>query len=98
MDEPSPMAQVVLDVVDTIPAGSVMSYGDVAACAGLGSPRFVGHVLARWGDEVPWQRVVMADGSCAQHLADEQLTLLRGERTPLTIDGLRVDMRRARLA
>lgn len=55
MDEPSAKAQAVLDIVETIPAGSVMSYGDVAAGAGLGSARFVGHVLARWGDEVPWR-------------------------------------------
>jgi alkylated DNA nucleotide flippase Atl1 len=98
MDDPSPAAQAVLDVVDTIPPGSVMTYGDVAAWAGLGSARYVGHVLARFGDEVVWQRVVMADGSCAKHLADEQLSFLRAERTPLVADGSRVDMRLARLA
>jgi methylated-DNA-protein-cysteine methyltransferase related protein len=97
IDEPSAPAQAVLDVVDTIPAGSVMSYGDVAAWAGLRSPRYVGHVLARFGDEVVWQRVVMADGSCAKHLADEQLAFLRAERTPLVADGTRVDMTLARL-
>jgi alkylated DNA nucleotide flippase Atl1 len=98
MDEPSAKAQVVLDFVATIPAGSVMSYGDVAACAGLGSARFVGHVLSRFGDEVPWQRVVMSDGSFARHLALEQSALLRSEATPLAPDGTRVDMARARLA
>lgn len=97
MDEPSAKAQAVLAVVEMIPAGSVMSYGDVAECAGLGSARFVGHVLARFGDEVPWQRVVMSDGSCARHLAVEQLAFLRAERTPLAPDGRRVDMRLARL-
>jgi alkylated DNA nucleotide flippase Atl1 len=98
VDEPSPKAQAVLDIVDMIPAGSVMSYGDVAACAGLGSARFVGHVLARFGDEVPWQRVVMADGSFARHLAVEQAALLRAEATPLAHHGDRVDMARARMA
>jgi len=98
MDQPSARARVVLDIVDTIPAGSVMSYGDVAACAGIGSPRFVGHVLARWGHEVPWQRVVRADGSCARHLAVEQLARLRAERTPLADDGTRVDMGRGPFA
>jgi methylated-DNA-protein-cysteine methyltransferase-like protein len=98
VDAPSPKARAVLDVVDGIPTGSVMSYGDVAAWAGVGSPRFVGHVLARFGDEVPWHRVVMADGSCARHLLVEQLAFLRAERTPLTDDGRRVDMARARLA
>ncbi|HXQ43430.1 MAG TPA: MGMT family protein [Acidimicrobiales bacterium] len=98
MDEPSPKARAVLDIVETIPAGSVMSYGDVAACAGLGSARFVGHVLARFGDDVPWHRVVMSDGSFARHLAVEQAALLRREATPLTGDGARVDMARARFA
>ncbi len=98
MDEPSPKARAVLDIVETIPAGSVMSYGDVAACAGLGSARFVGHVLARFGDDVPWHRVVMSDGSFARHLAVEQAALLRREATPLTGDGTRVDMARARFA
>jgi alkylated DNA nucleotide flippase Atl1 len=96
MDEPSAKARAVLDVVEMIPAGSVMSYGDVADCAGLGSARFVGHVLARWGDEVPWQRVVMSDGSFAEHLAVEQSALLRAEGTALTLDNKRVDMRLAR--
>ena len=98
MDEPSPKARAVLDVVGMIPAGSVMSYGDVAAWAGSGSPRYVGHVLARYGDEVPWHRVVMADGSFARHLADEQASRLRAERTPLAPDGDRVDMQAGRLA
>jgi len=97
MAEPSATARAVLDVVDMIPAGSVMSYGDVAAGAGLGSPRYVGHVLARYGDQVPWHRVVMSDGSFARHLADEQSSLLRAERTPLADGGQRVDMTRARL-
>jgi alkylated DNA nucleotide flippase Atl1 len=98
MDDPSPKARAVLDVVDRIPEGSVMSYGDVAACAGLGSARYVGHVLARFGHEVPWHRVVMADGSFAPHLAPEQAVLLRSESTPLAPDGTRVDMDRARFA
>jgi methylated-DNA-protein-cysteine methyltransferase related protein len=98
MKEPSPKARAILDVVDMIPAGSVMSYGDVAACAAVGSPRYVGHVLARYGDEVPWHRVVMSDGSFARHLADEQRSLLRAERAPLADGGGRVDMKTARLA
>jgi alkylated DNA nucleotide flippase Atl1 len=81
-----------------IPAGSVLSYGDVAALAGLRSPRYVGHVLTRFGDGVPWHRVVMADGSFAPHLATEQAELLRAEATPLTGDARRVDMARARLS
>ena len=39
----------VLDVVDAIPAGQVMSYGDVAEYLGAGGPRQVGRVMARYG-------------------------------------------------
>jgi methylated-DNA-protein-cysteine methyltransferase-like protein len=84
----------VLDVVDAIPPGCVMSYGDIAHYLGLSSPRQVGQVLARHGHEVPWQRVVMADGSPAPHHAGEQLAQLRADGTPLK--GSRVDMVPAR--
>lgn len=87
-------AQRVLDVVDRIPRGKVMAYGDVAEFLGAGGPRAVGTVMARWGSEVPWHRVVRADGSCATHKADRQLALLRTEKVPMR--GGRVDMARAR--
>ena len=56
-------ASRVLDVVDSIPAGKVMSYGDVAEYLGQGGPRQVGRVMALWGGGVAWWRVVHADGS-----------------------------------
>jgi O-6-methylguanine DNA methyltransferase len=87
-------AQRVLDAVDRIPRGKVMSYGDVADYVGAGSPRAVGTVLARYGAEVPWHRVLHNDGTCATHKADRQLDLLRAEGVPVV--GARVDMRRAR--
>ncbi|MGH7157309.1 MAG: MGMT family protein [Candidatus Saccharimonadales bacterium] len=56
----------VYEVVRHIPRGKVMSYGQIAAL--VGSPRaarIVGGV-AHWGDpDLPWQRVVMKDGSLA---------------------------------
>jgi len=42
-------ASRVLDVVDAIPAGRVMSYGDIAEYLGEGGPRQVGRVMALWG-------------------------------------------------
>ena len=50
--------------------------------------------MARYGAEVPWHRVLRADGSCATHKADHQLELLREEDVPIR-DG-RVVMRVAR--
>jgi alkylated DNA nucleotide flippase Atl1 len=90
----TPYTRAVLDVVDRIPAGRVMSYGDVAEMVGAGSGRSVGTVMSRYGNEVPWHRVLHADGSCAGRHADQQLALLREEDVPV-VRG-RVDMTRAR--
>ena len=87
-------AQRVLDAVEKIPRGKVMSYGDVAEYVEMGSARAVGRVMATYGADVPWHRVLRSDGTCATHRADRQLELLRRERVP--IRGDRVDMRRAR--
>ena len=89
-------SDAVLDVVDTIPAGRVMTYGDIARHLGLRSPRQVGQVMARRGHEVAWHRVVMADGSPAPHHVDEQLARLRADATPLR--GARVVLDDARWA
>jgi methylated-DNA-protein-cysteine methyltransferase related protein len=90
----TPFARAVLDAVDRIPAGRVMSYGDVAEMVGAGSGRAVGTVMSRHGAEVPWHRVLRSDGSCATHKADDQLAMLRAEDVPV-LRG-RVDMSRAR--
>jgi len=87
-------AQSVLDAVDRIPRGRVMSYSDVAEYVGAGSGRAVGTVMARFGSEVPWHRVLRNDGTCATHKSDRQLALLRAERVPMRGD--RVDMAKAR--
>lgn len=84
----------MLDAVDRIPRGRVLSYGDVAELVGAGSARAVGTVMARHGVEVPWHRVLHNDGSCARRTAERQLALLRSERVPMI--GQRVDMRLAR--
>lgn len=90
----TPFARRVLDAVESIPRGKVMSYGDVAEYVGAGSGRAVGTVMSRYGAEVPWHRVLHADGSCATHKSDHQLDLLRGEG--VTMRGERVDMTAAR--
>lgn len=91
---PTPYARQVLDVVDRIPAGKVLTYGDVAELMGRGTGRTVGTVLSQHGREVPWQRVVQASGRPAEpHLA-EALGLLAAEGCPVI--GERVDLARAR--
>jgi methylated-DNA-protein-cysteine methyltransferase-like protein len=72
-------ARRVLDVVDRIPRGKVMAYGDIAGYLGDGGPRQVGAVMREYGHEVPWHRVLMTDGRPAPHKEHEQLELLRAD-------------------
>ena len=55
----------IWDVVEGIPEGCVVNYGEVARLAGLpGRARLVGRALARAPKkrELPWHRVVNAQG------------------------------------
>lgn len=82
--------EAVLDLVATIPAGRVMTYGAVAEVLrerlGRGGPRVVGQVMARAGGGVPWWRVVNAAGEPPAGYRSEALALLREEGCPLTDD------------
>lgn len=91
---PTAYAREVLDVVDRIPPGRVMTYGDVAEMHGRGSARTVGTVMSAHGQEVPWHRVVQASGRPAEPLVREALRLLAAEGCPL--QGERVVLARAR--
>lgn len=80
----------IISRIRAIPEGFVQTYGDIDPAA----PRMVGRVLAGYElDDLPWHRVVRADGTVAK--GRRQLTLLRREGVP--IQGDRVDLRRARL-
>ncbi len=69
----------VLWIIASIPRGTVLSYGEVADRAGLRSARLVGRILAQTDDDIPWHRVLRADGSPTPHLAAKQTALLRAE-------------------
>ena len=62
-ESPSARHRVIYEVVKTIPAGVVATYGQVAAIVGCG-PRLVGYALASLpaGLDVPWQRVINSQG------------------------------------
>lgn len=72
----------VREVVASIPSGRVATYGDVATAAAAPSPRLVGRVLAEDGQDLPWHRVLRADGTPAPQLRGEQLARLRAEGVP----------------
>jgi alkylated DNA nucleotide flippase Atl1 len=81
----------VREVIAAIPHGRVATYGDVADLARAPSPRLVGRILAEDGHDLPWHRVLRANGTPAPHLADEQIQRLREEGVP--IDDGRVNLR-----
>jgi methylated-DNA-protein-cysteine methyltransferase related protein len=86
----SDRAQRVLARIRETPPGFVRTYGDVSP----GAPRFAGTVLSECDDpDVPWHRIVRADGSLAR--GPRQRALLEDEGVPFRGD--RVDMRDARL-
>lgn len=89
----------VLEVVEQIPEGMVMSYGDVAAAIGSRAPRAVGQVMAYYGSDVPWWRVVRASGHPVHDHEAKALQYYRAESTPLlwSQNGVfRVDLKHAR--
>ncbi|MCV7251972.1 MGMT family protein [Mycolicibacterium fluoranthenivorans] len=88
--------EAVRALVAAIPAGRVSTYGDIAAEAGLSSPRIVGWVMRTDSSDLPWHRVIPASGRPAPHLAARQLERLRAEGV-LAADG-RVPLREYRHA
>jgi alkylated DNA nucleotide flippase Atl1 len=91
--------EAVLCVVDQIPEGMVLAYGDVAEMLGQGGPRQVGAVMSRYGSSVTWWRVIRASGEAPEGLQDEALAHWREEGTALVrgaLAGRRVDMGLAR--
>lgn len=88
----------VLAVVENIPAGRVMTYGDVAAAVGSRAARAVGQVMARYGSEVPWWRVVRAGGHPPTCHEARALEHYESEATPLVPrgDDYRIDLAVAR--
>jgi methylated-DNA-protein-cysteine methyltransferase-like protein len=86
-DSESRRARIVARV-RAIPEGFVRTYGDIEPRA----PRLVGHILAETHD-VPWHRVVRADGTLPQGAPQRELLLREG----VPMRGLRVDLREARL-
>ncbi|WP_082586657.1 MULTISPECIES: MGMT family protein [unclassified Microbacterium] len=80
-------------VVDAVPAGEVVTYGEVAALVGIG-PQQAGGIVGRLDEDSPWWRVLYSDGTPASCHRGTAPVLLRNEKTPMR-DG-RVDIGRVR--
>lgn len=84
----------MLACVELIPPGKVLAYKDVAEFVHTRAARNVGRIMATEHADVPWWRVLRADGSCAAHIRAEQLRRLAAEGVPIRNE--RVDLRIAR--
>jgi methylated-DNA-protein-cysteine methyltransferase related protein len=85
VQDSSQMRDKVLARVRSVPRGRVTTYGDLWP----GAPRAAGAVLAGNDDpDLPWQRIVRADGSLPK--GERQKALLEQEGVPFR--GQRVDM------
>ena len=68
----------ILARVREIPEGFVRTYGDIDP----GAPRLVGRVLSETDEDLPWHRVVRADGSLAKGSRQRRLLASRGSPAP----------------
>lgn len=87
--------------VRRVPAGRVVTYGQVAAAVGRCTPRMAGYAMAAvpFWEEVPWQRVINSRGevSARRHGEGdvEQRRLLEAEGVVFNARG-RIDLARYR--
>ena len=75
--------EAVLAVVELVPRGVAVAYGDVAELLGAGGPRQVGAVMSHYGSGVPWWRILRASGQAPEGHEAAALRHYLDEGTPL---------------
>jgi methylated-DNA-protein-cysteine methyltransferase-like protein len=86
----------VYALVRRIPAGQVVTYGQVATLVGRArSARAVGGAMGRCPDDVPWHRVVNAQGAIARRRRESGMLT---QRIRLEQEGIRLRRGRVPLA
>ena len=84
----------IVGVLLSLPEGSVVTYGGVAAAAGYPKQsRLVGRILSWYSDslDLPWWRVVNVQGRLVPGQENEQATLLKSEGVELINGRVRLD-------
>jgi methylated-DNA-protein-cysteine methyltransferase-like protein len=90
------LIEVVSRIVESLPEGSVTTYGDLASVLEMG-PRQIGSIMSHHGAGLPWWRVTRSDGRLPDHLLDEARENWYAEGTPLRPDGSGIQISRCRL-
>lgn len=81
----------VFEIVRRIPAGHVMTYGQLAEILGEGyTARTVGFVMHAADESVPWHRVINAQGACS---TGRVLLPLNKQQRMLEAEGVEFDAR-----
>jgi len=90
----NPFFEQVYAIVERIPRGKVASYGQIAWMLGRPrSARAVGWAMRHCPENLPWQRVVKADGNITGgSYAESRKELLISEGITFLPDG-RIDMK-----
>lgn len=81
----------VIGIVKKVPYGKVITYGTVAALAGIPrGGRLVGGILHYQGEDIPWYKVINRYGfistKCLGHTKQLQKALLEQEGIEVTSD------------
>ncbi|HEV7902805.1 MAG TPA: MGMT family protein [Pyrinomonadaceae bacterium] len=81
----------VFELVRRIPAGQVMTYGQLAEILGEGyTARTVGFAMHAADESVPWHRVINAQGACS---TARMLLPLNKQQRMLEAEGIEFDAR-----
>lgn len=89
-----PFTERVIDIIRSIPRGRVMTYGQIAGCAGSPqSARQVVRILHSMSRKhsLPWHRVINAKGKIAlqnKESYNEQELLLKNESIEVGLNGV----------
>lgn len=93
--------QQIYDVVRRVPKGKVATYGQIALYVDRCTPRMVGYAMAAlMEDDVPWQRIVNAQGGISPRADGDgaliQRRLLEAEGVKFSENG-RIDLKKYRV-
>lgn len=86
----TPLYEQIYDIVRQIPAGQVATYGQIAKMVERCTARMVGYAMAAapWEADIPWQRVINAQGKISPRRGGQGHIL---QRTLLESEGVRFD-------